>query len=108
MLVRPIATAAPLLPLTFVLIGIPMAMDLVPPNPFYGIRIKETLASDELWYAANSAAGTVAVLSGLAATAINISVGRSASATPAQKLHISVVTTILVALAMTLAGLSAI
>ena len=108
MLARPLTRAAPLLPLIFVLIGVPMAMDLVPPNSFYGIRTQETLASEELWYAANSAAGTAAILSGLIATAINISVVRSASATPGLKLHISFVTTILVALATTIAGLIAI
>ena len=105
---QPVSTAATLLPLIFVLIGLPMAMELVPPNDFYGIRTAETLAVDEVWYAANSAAGTVAVLFGLAATAINIKVGRSASATPGQKLHVPVVTTVLVAIATTIAGLTAI
>jgi uncharacterized membrane protein len=108
MFARPIVRAAPLLPLIFVLIGLPMAMELVPPNAFYGIRTAETLAVDEVWYAANSAAGTVAVLFGLAATAINISVRRSASATAGQKLHVPVVTTVFVAIATTIAGLTAI
>jgi len=100
--------AAPLLPLIFVLIGLPMALGLVPPNAFYGIRTAETLAVDEIWYAANSVAGTAAVVFGLTGTAINIGVRRSASATLGQKQYVSYVTTILVALAMTVAGLIAI
>ena len=107
MFARPIVGAAPLLPLVFVLIGLPMAMELVPPNAYYGVRTAETLAVNEVWYAANSAAGTAAVVFGLTATAINIGVGRSASVTPGQKLHVSAVTTILVAIAMTVAGLTA-
>lgn len=100
--------AAPFLPLLFVLIGLPMALDLVPRNAFYGIRTAETLAGDEVWYAANSAAGAVAVVSGVMATIINIGVRRSASATPGQKQHVPFITTILVVIAMTVAGLTAI
>jgi uncharacterized membrane protein len=102
-----ILRAAPLLPLVFVFVGGPMALKLVPPNGFYGVRTAEALSSADAWYSANFAAGAVAVLFGLAATAINIAVRRSA-ATPAQKLHIPFLTTIGVGVAVTVAGVLAV
>ncbi len=107
MLARNILRAAPGLPLVFVALGIPLVLKLVPPNGLYGVRTGETLASDQVWYAANFSAGAAAVLFGLAATAVNVAVLRSASTTSGLKLHIPFVTTVMVAIAMTIAGLAA-
>lgn len=107
MLARNILRAAPGLPLVFVALGLPLALKLVPRNGLYGVRTGETLASDQVWYAANFGAGAAAVLFGLAATAVNVAVLRSASTTPGMKLHIPFVTTVMVAIAMTIAGLAA-
>lgn len=36
-------------PVLFVLIGAPLALKLVPPNPVYGFRTPATLASAAIW-----------------------------------------------------------
>ncbi len=99
--------AAPFLPLVLVATGLPMTLELVPPNRFYGFRTSQTLASPDLWYSANFAAGLAAVLLGLAATAINLLVRRSAAVTPERKVHVILATTILAAIGMAIAGFAA-
>jgi uncharacterized membrane protein len=37
--------------------SIPLIFNLVPPNRFYGVRTRQTLASRELWFRANRFAG---------------------------------------------------
>lgn len=93
------------LPLLFVVICLPMALKLVPPNGIYGIRTPETLANAAIWYAVNFRAGLSGVVAGLAATTFNVIVAISSTTTDARKLTIVVVTTVGTALAMTAAGL---
>ena len=40
-------------PITVILVCIPLVFDLIPRNRWYGIRVRETMASDAAWYAAN-------------------------------------------------------
>jgi uncharacterized membrane protein len=94
------------LPLLFAAVGLPMALKLIPPNHLYGIRTAETLASQEVWYASNFAAGITAVISGLVAAIVKIRVVNSAHATPAQKRHIPVLLSVGVAILMVFAGLA--
>ena len=44
-------------PLVIVVLSIPMILDRVPPNGAYGFRTPKTLSSEDVWYAANRAAG---------------------------------------------------
>lgn len=49
-----------------VALSIPMSLNMVPRNGFYGFRTPRTLASDEVWYPANSFAGKALLIAGLA------------------------------------------
>jgi uncharacterized membrane protein len=55
-----------------ILFGIPMALQFVPPNRYYGYRTQKTLSSPSLWYRANRVAGWAMLLSGLAALSHNL------------------------------------
>jgi uncharacterized membrane protein len=104
---KPVGKWLLLLPLLFAAIGLPMALQMVPPNVFYGIRTSETLASEQVWYAANYWAGVVAIILGLPATAANLAIARTPSLSEVQKHLFPVVTLIFVTVAMAAAGLSA-
>ena len=97
----------PLLPLLLALVGLPLALQLVPPNGFYGIRTEQTLASADIWYRSNLYGGLAAVVFGVLGTAFVAMVVRRASMTETAKAGVAVLTTIVVAAAMTLAGLLA-
>lgn len=47
------------------LLGVPLAMGRVPPNPLYGFRTPATQADPELWYAVNARTGQDLVGGGL-------------------------------------------
>jgi uncharacterized membrane protein len=53
-----------------VIAGIPLALRLVGPNPFYGYRTAKTLADTEIWYRANAFTGLSFVVVGMAAALI--------------------------------------
>lgn len=40
-------------------LGLPLALRLVPPNPIYGARLPESLASPTNWYSINARTGTL-------------------------------------------------
>ena len=44
-------------PITMILVSIPMLFDLLPRNWMYGVRTRETLASDAAWVAGNRLGG---------------------------------------------------
>ena len=52
------------LPALTILLGIPLMLEWVPPNRFYGYRTQATLASPELWYATNRATGIALLIAG--------------------------------------------
>jgi uncharacterized membrane protein len=41
----------------FIGIGIPLILEKVPPNQWYGFRVTKTFSSERIWYAANRIAG---------------------------------------------------
>jgi hypothetical protein len=44
-------------PLTIILVCLPLALRLIPQNPWYGVRVREAYASDTSWYAVNQVGG---------------------------------------------------
>lgn len=46
-------------------IGLPMALDKIPPNALYGFRTPRTLADPDVWYEANREAGKALTAAGL-------------------------------------------
>jgi uncharacterized membrane protein len=46
-------------------LAVPLIRRRVPPNAFYGLRIPETLADDEVWYEANARSGRDLLRAGL-------------------------------------------
>jgi uncharacterized membrane protein len=56
-------------------LSIPMVLNKIPPNRFYGFRTRKTLSNSEIWYRANRLAGIdlmVASLTSLIASALLI------------------------------------
>src|SRR6266516_425522 len=53
------------LPVLVAVLGVPLLLDWVPPNRFYGFRTPATLASPQLWYDVNRAAGWALLIAGL-------------------------------------------
>lgn len=63
MLIQWIPVAAGVL---FVLLGIPLALDKVPPNSLYGFRTPKTQSGPGIWYPANRFAGGSLIVAGAA------------------------------------------
>ncbi len=95
------------LPVLFILIGLPLALGLIPPNDLYGIRISSTLASAESWYRANLWAGIFAIGFGFIATIVTVAVDRSANVAPSAKSYIVLAATAFVAVLIVFAGVMA-
>lgn len=51
------------------LLAIPLIMQKIPPNLFYGLRTHQTMSDKNLWYRANRQAGLAVFVSGLLAIA---------------------------------------
>lgn len=43
--------------LLFIGISLPLIFEKVPPNRWYGFRVRKTFASDRIWYQANRISG---------------------------------------------------
>jgi uncharacterized membrane protein len=50
----------------FIGISIPLILEKVPPNSWYGFRVTKTLSNERIWYAANRVAGFDLMLAGIA------------------------------------------
>ena len=48
-------------PITIILVSVPLLFDLIPPNSWYGVRVREAYASDAAWYAINRR-GSLAII----------------------------------------------
>jgi uncharacterized membrane protein len=94
-------------PVLLALVGIPLALELVVPNAFYGVRNAATLASPERWYRSNFYAGVAAVLGGAVALFANLSIVRSNRLSEAQKWWRTLAVTMMAVAAMIIAGLAA-
>ena len=46
-------------------LSIPLILEKVPPNPWYGFRVKKTFSSEEIWYKANRYLGRDLLVAGL-------------------------------------------
>lgn len=64
-------------PLILAMVSVPLALGLVEPNAFYGVRIAATRASEAAWYRANHASGVAGAAGGLVGFALNLRVLRS-------------------------------
>jgi len=71
-----------ILPGLAIVLGIPMALGLIPPNRFYGYRTRKTLSSAEAWYPANRVSGWSLAIAGLAATGLNALLQHALAAWP--------------------------
>jgi uncharacterized membrane protein len=61
----------------FLLIGIsiPLILEKVPPNRWYGFRVTKTLSSESIWYLANRAAGFDLMWAGIAIALTSVITG---------------------------------
>ncbi len=48
-------------PIAIILVSLPLVFELVPPNRWYGVRVREAYASDAAWYAINRR-GSIALI----------------------------------------------
>ena len=46
-------------------LGIPLVLEKIKPNMWYGFRTKKTLSDEKIWYPANKYAGKVMILTGI-------------------------------------------
>ena len=60
------------LPLISIAIAIPLVLQRVPPNLWYGFRTRKTLLNRDIWYRANYLGGSALLFSGIAALVANV------------------------------------
>ncbi len=94
------------LPLLFALLGLPMALGRIAPNPVYGVRTTATLASDVSWYSANTAAGIAMAVGGIVGFVVNVAIVRS-NLDVAAKNRYQLAVVIAIAVLIVIAGLAA-
>lgn len=94
------------MPILLAAIGIPLALGLIAPNSFYGVRTATTLASDAAWYRANAAGGLSMVVSGIVGFALNCYIVRSDRDDRA-KTNLQLAVLIAIAIIAVMIGLSA-
>lgn len=51
--------------MAFIAISIPLILEKVPPNRWYGFRVKKTLSDEKIWYVANRIAGYDLLIAGV-------------------------------------------
>lgn len=59
------------LPFLLLLLGLPMALGKVPPNPWYGFRSPRALSSPDAWYPVNRLGGFSLMAAGVIAALAN-------------------------------------
>lgn len=57
-------------PVILAALSIPLILKVVPPNRIYGLRTPKTLASEALWYRANSFAGWAFLIAAVTSIAL--------------------------------------
>lgn len=55
-----------LLSALFIVLGAPLARNMVGPNRWYGFRTPETLSNSEVWYRVNALGGKALIVAGIA------------------------------------------
>jgi uncharacterized membrane protein len=73
-------------PLFFAVLCLPMVLELIEPNGFYGVRIAATRASEAEWYRINRIAGIAGAVAGSAGFVLNLLIVRSGMAIPRKQL----------------------
>jgi uncharacterized membrane protein len=66
-----LALVAYVLPGLAIVLGIPMGLELIPPNRFYGYRTRKTFSSRDIWYRANRFSGWSLAIAGAVALGHN-------------------------------------
>ena len=61
-----------LLGVMFIVLGLPLKHEKIPPNWFYGFRTPKTLSSKEIWYPVNRVAGIDMVRTGVVMIAASL------------------------------------
>ena len=51
-------------PVSLIVLSLPLILEMVPRNRFYGFRTEQTLSSDDVWYPANRVAGSALAVAG--------------------------------------------
>ena len=67
-----------LIAITFVALGVPLYMRLVPPNSLYGVRVAATELDESVWYEANHRTGRDFMLLGMTLLAVSAWLWQSA------------------------------
>jgi len=62
------------IPILTILISIPLVMQKVPPNLWYGFRTRRTLSDPTIWYRANYLGGMDLMYSGIIALILNCAI----------------------------------
>ena len=60
------------LPLITIVIAIPLVLQKVPPNLWYGFRTRKTLSDTDIWYRANYLGGAALMFSAIVALVVNV------------------------------------
>jgi uncharacterized membrane protein len=63
------------LPIITIAVALPLAMQKVPPNWWYGFRTRKTLSDSTIWYRANYLGGLDLLYSGIIALVANAIIG---------------------------------
>ncbi len=50
--------------LLFIILGIPMTLRMVKPNPIYGVRTPKCMRDERVWYEANAYCGKLIIVAG--------------------------------------------
>ena len=61
-----------MLPVLIVALSVPLILGKAPPNSAYGFKTPKTLASSDIWYPANRAAGWFLLAPGVMAVCFNL------------------------------------
>ena len=51
-------------PISIIALSIPLILEWIPRNWFYGLRTRRTLSSDQVWYPANRVGGIATAIAG--------------------------------------------
>src|SRR6476659_5681287 len=63
-MIRLLAIVYVLVGLLFIGVAIPLVLEKVPPNPWYGFRVPQTLNNPAVWYPANAYCGWLLIVFG--------------------------------------------
>ena len=71
-----------LIPALMIGLSLPMILNLIPRNRYYGLRTAKTLSSEKIWYRANRVSGVYFLIAGFVALLVNLVVPDVVGKTP--------------------------